>query len=91
MRVSKALLTRFDCTIDATNSYVKDLSKLGRDLKDVIILDNSPVAYKFHPENAIPCVDFLGDKSDTELLKISEILLALENETDVRKVIPNLK
>ena len=35
-------------------SYVKDLSLLGRDLKNVVIVDNSNKAYKWHTENAIP-------------------------------------
>ena len=35
-------------------SYIKDLSLLGRDMKDVIIVDNSPNASFFHNENAVP-------------------------------------
>lgn len=31
----------------------QDLSKLGRDLKHVLIVDNSPASYSFHPENAV--------------------------------------
>ena len=35
-------------------AYVfQDLSKLGRDLKHVLIVDNSPASYSFHPENAV--------------------------------------
>lgn len=34
-------------------SYVKDLSRLGRDLNKVIIIDNSPASYIFHPDNAV--------------------------------------
>lgn len=29
------------------------MSKLGRDLHNVIIIDNSPASYIFHPENAV--------------------------------------
>jgi hypothetical protein len=32
---------------------VKDLNKLGRDLQKVIIVDNSPASYIFHPDNAV--------------------------------------
>ena len=35
-------------------NYVKDLGKLGRPLKDIIIIDNSPASYLFNPENAVP-------------------------------------
>ena len=34
--------------------YVKDHSEIGRDLRDVIIIDNLPTAYLFLPDNAIP-------------------------------------
>lgn len=33
--------------------YVKDLSRLGRDLHKTLILDNSPASYIFHPDNAV--------------------------------------
>lgn len=35
------MLFRQHCDIKA-GSFVKDLSKLGRDIKDVIIIDNTP-------------------------------------------------
>ena len=34
-------------------NYVKDLTCLGRPLKDVVIVDNSPHSYIFHPFNAV--------------------------------------
>ncbi len=39
-------LFREHCTF-VQNAFVKDLSRLGRPMKDVIIVDNSPVAYLF--------------------------------------------
>ena len=42
-------------------AYVfQDLSKLGRDLKHVLIVDNSPASYSFHPENAVSDDIFLA-------------------------------
>ena len=35
-------------------NYVKDLSQLGRDISESIIIDNSPASYIFHPNNAVP-------------------------------------
>lgn len=32
---------------------MKDLDRLGRDLEKVVIIDNSPASYAFHPENAV--------------------------------------
>ena len=45
-------LFRESCVFHRGN-YVKDLSRLGRDLNKVIILDNSPASYIFHPDNAV--------------------------------------
>jgi carboxy-terminal domain RNA polymerase II polypeptide A small phosphatase len=39
-------LFREHCTY-YNNTFVKDLTRLGRNMKDVIIVDNSPVAYLF--------------------------------------------
>jgi len=39
-------LFREHCTY-YNNQYVKDLTRLGRSMKDVIIVDNSPAAYLF--------------------------------------------
>merc|ERR1719367_1597594 len=68
--------------------FVKDLGYLGRDLEDIIIVDNSPQSYLNNPENAIPIPSWFEDKSDTALL---DILPLLENELlktkDVRTVL----
>ena len=48
---------------------IQDLSKLGRDLHNVVIIDNSPASYIFHPENAVRMlmsfVYFLSRNIDT--------------------------
>jgi hypothetical protein len=31
----------------------QDLSKLGRELNKIVIVDNSPASYLFHPRNAV--------------------------------------
>jgi len=36
-------------------NYVKDLTKIDRDINNIIIVDNSPLSYMFQPENAIGC------------------------------------
>ena len=56
-------------------------------MKDVIILDNSPVAYLFQPENAIPAVSWYDDRTDTELNRTAILLEKMVNEEDVRKII----
>jgi len=48
------------------SGYVKDLARLGRELRDVIIIDNSPHAYLFQPDNALPILSYYDDACDTE-------------------------
>lgn len=68
-------------------SYVKDLSKLGRNVATTIIIDNSPHSYLFHPQNAIPVQSWISDMNDTELL---ELLPLLEDLSKVNDVVPYL-
>jgi TFIIF-interacting CTD phosphatase-like protein len=70
---------------------VKDLSKLGRPLSDVILVDNSPLSSLFQPENALTCSTWYEDKNDRELLQLIPILEKLARVPDVRAVIPLLK
>ena len=42
--------------INNTNSFLcclQDLNRLGRDLNKIVIVDNSPASYMFHPRNAV--------------------------------------
>ncbi|KAG6027510.1 hypothetical protein E4U41_000923 [Claviceps citrina] len=55
-------------------NYVKDLSQIGRDLKDTIIIDNSPTSYIFHPHNAVPISSWFSDAHDNELLDLIPVL-----------------
>ncbi|KAI5476806.1 protein phosphatase [Pseudohyphozyma bogoriensis] len=67
--------------------YVKDLSQLGRKMEDCIIIDNSPAAYIFHPNNAIPITTWYNDPHDTELLNLIPFLSDLAQVDDVRSVL----
>lgn len=53
-----------------TGHYVKDLSLLNREIQQTIIVDNSPMSYIFHPENAIDCSSFFDDPTDVELWQV---------------------
>ena len=71
-------------------TYIKDLSKVGRDITNCIIVDNNPDAYTYNPENAIPIVSWFEDQADTELKKITPILESLTNTQDVRRYIKQI-
>lgn len=54
--------------------FVKDLGLLGRDMKDVIMVDNAAISYKFQPLNGIECKPFINDFTDTELSEMTPFL-----------------
>ncbi|CAM9335275.1 unnamed protein product [Chrysoparadoxa australica] len=66
--------------------FVKDLTMLrgNNDLTDTIIVDNSPMAYMFQPENAIDTTSWLEDPRDRELEVIGDFLAATKDQQDVR-------
>ncbi|KAJ7346545.1 HAD-like domain-containing protein [Mycena albidolilacea] len=66
---------------------VKDLSQLGRPIGETIILDNSPVSYIFHPNNAVPVSSWFIDPLDTELTDLVPFLTDLAVVDDVRGVL----
>ncbi|KAJ3004420.1 hypothetical protein HKX48_001232, partial [Thoreauomyces humboldtii] len=79
-------LFRESC-IHLRGNYVKDLSMLGRDLKDVLILDNSPASYALHVSNAVPVSSWFNDPNDTELADLVPFLEDLRAVDDVRTVL----
>ena len=79
-------LFREHCT-PINTCYVKEIKKLGRDLKDVVIVDNSPMSYALNPENGLPILTWFDDKEDRELYNISSILEFLSFVPDVRSYI----
>ena len=67
--------------------YIKELKKLNRNLKDVIIVDNSPIAYAFDSVNGLPIKSWYEDKKDSDLFNIQRLLEFLAKTDDVRKYI----
>ena len=65
---------------------MKDLSKFGRDLSRIIIVDNMEQNYKLQKDNGITIRPFWGkDNEDTALNDLLEILIKIaENNIDVR-------
>ncbi|KAJ2859157.1 hypothetical protein GGI22_003076, partial [Coemansia erecta] len=79
-------LFRESCNLYNGN-YVKDLSRLGRDVGHSIIIDNSPASYAFHPNNAIGISTWLNDPMDTELRDLIPFLIDLTKVDDVSAVL----
>ena len=59
---------------------VKDLSRLGRDMNKIIIIDNIEENYQFQPNNGLNISDFEGDENDNELEYLLEDLLKLVSQ-----------
>ena len=59
---------------------IKDLSKLGRNLEKIIIVDNIEENYQLQPNNGINISDFEGDENDNELEYLLEDLLEVVKE-----------
>jgi len=83
-------LFREACT-NYKGNFVKDMSRLGRDLKHCLIIDNSPSSYLFHPENAVPCESWYDDEHDTELLDLIPILEQITRVDNVSTFLQSIK
>jgi len=67
--------------------FIKDLKRLNRNMKDVIMIDNSPLAYAFDVDNGLPILSWFDNREDKELLYFKPILKFLGKVDDVRKYI----
>ncbi len=73
--------------------YLKDLSKIGRPLDSVIIVDNNLENFKIHKENGIYIKSFWGENNeDNALYNLTNILVKIAKEkSDVRDGLRNLR
>lgn len=66
--------------------YVKDLRViLNRDLKDMVLVDNSIYSFAYQIDNGIPIISFYDDPNDEELLHLMFYMKSLANCEDVRE------
>lgn len=88
-RLCTKILCREYCSQQGA-MYIKDMSKIGRKIEDIILLDNSPNSYYYQPENGLPISNWYDSPTDRELFNYIEILEALAFVPDVRKHLPQL-
>ncbi|KAL3851437.1 hypothetical protein ACJIZ3_013319 [Penstemon smallii] len=79
-------LYRNSCTL-INGRYVKDLSRTGRDMKSVVLVDDNPDSYELQPENGIPINQFYDDDEDEELNKLIPFFQGLDSVEDVRDAV----
>ena len=73
-------------------SVYKDLTKLGRDLNKIIIVDNFKENFKMQPNNGIFIKTWTSDVNDTQFIDLLKILkdIVICNVSDVRPVIQKM-
>eukprot|EP00825_Cyclidium_porcatum_P019570 TRINITY_DN2226_c0_g1_i3.p1 TRINITY_DN2226_c0_g1~~TRINITY_DN2226_c0_g1_i3.p1 ORF type:complete len:382 (+),score=64.91 TRINITY_DN2226_c0_g1_i3:623-1768(+) len=82
----KIRLFRENCSVN-DHKVCKDLSILGRNLKDIIIVDNSSQSFQMQPSNGIHVKTYTGTEgNDDELIYMMPFLIFLSRTYDVRKV-----
>jgi RNA polymerase II subunit A small phosphatase-like protein len=88
--VFRSRLFRESCVFHRGN-YVKDLGRLGRELGKIIIVDNSPASYIFHPENAVPVVSWFDDMENKELLELIPFFEELSEADNIYNVLKKVQ
>ena len=75
--------------------YVKDISKIGRNIKEVIIVDNLEKNFKLNPDNGIKIAPYFGEMSadDTKLFELQKLLILFNKlkYDDLRMAIKDYK
>ncbi|KAJ6242456.1 nli interacting factor-like phosphatase family protein [Anaeramoeba flamelloides] len=76
-------LYRETCLVIFGN-YIKDLSRMNRNLNSIVIVDDMPLSYCLHPQNGIHIEPFVAvDNSDNELMRVLAILSRISKERDL--------
>ena len=82
-------LFRENC-ISQKGIFIKDLRKIGKELKNIIIIDNNPMSYITNIDNGIPILTWYDNSNDDELMKLIPVLKYLANVDDVRPIIKKI-
>ena len=83
-RYFKGKMYREHCT-KTSRGYIKDLAIFkGKDLKDIIMVDDQQVSFENQPLNGLMIQSWNGDRSDVELKKLESFLRTVEKSDDVR-------
>ena len=59
------------------NDFVKDISRIGRDMKRIIIVDNMEQNFRLNKKNGIKIKPFYGEQNDKVLYELSKILVMI--------------
>ena len=74
-----------ESTLLKDGHYIKDLSYMGRDIRDMVVIDFAAEKVGNHPNNVIVLPRWEGDREDRELISLTPFLEHLaQQEYDVR-------
>ena len=85
-KITSKRLYREHCLLD-NGLYLKDLKSIGKNLKDMIIIDNNPISYILNQDNGLPILTWYEDLKDKELINLIPLLKYLSIVDDVRPII----
>lgn len=78
-------LSREACYMTDSGLFIKDLRLINRNIKRMVLVDDSTYGFGFQLANGVPIIPFTGNVNDTELLLLSQYLTYLEERcSDVR-------
>ena len=78
---------RENCVATEEGVYIKDLRIFAnRNMSDMIIVDNAAYSFAFQVDNGLPIIPYYENKTDEELLILSQYLKAIYQVKDVREI-----
>ena len=80
-------LYRPSCIKTEEGVYIKDLRVLGRELKDVVLIDNAVFSFGFQLQNGIPIPAYREGTTDLEFRYLLNFLDSLRRREDMRELV----
>lgn len=80
------VLHRGHCSLNREKKYIKNISILGAELKNMILVDDCIINAENQPDNFLMIEPFKGDENDSELATLGVFLEELAAMPDVRPV-----
>lgn len=81
------IYSRTECKKTGDNSFEKDIFSFGYDESKLVFVDDWKGQTAHAPKNSINIKFFNGRRSDIELIKLTEFLLEVSEESDVRNAV----